>query len=233
MHGKIEDWFWNFFNQISQTDWGQYFSTLFNNFVDWFMKLDLIAQIFVGILIILGLILIGYIIYGILWLVYQIIKFVIVISIILVYGSIATIFMVFESFILPFKLISVGKYEFQWKKIGYHIQMIFIKAYHIKSKKMPQKPIFKENIEKKIKAEASSKDELLSVATLGANEENYKSEISANEIEQSLYCPNCGNKFSNKMMLMVAERQYTFCELCGYKIEDIPIDKFLVRHAST
>ena len=60
-------------------------------FIDYFMSLDLSGQILTGILIIVGLIAVGYIIYGAIWIAYQSVKFSLVLTVIAVYLSIALI----------------------------------------------------------------------------------------------------------------------------------------------
>jgi hypothetical protein len=33
--------------------------------------------------------------------------------------------------------------------------------------------------------------------------------------EERYYCPNCGNSFTNRMMLVLSDKLFVFCEHCG------------------
>jgi len=102
-------------------------------FLDYFMGLSLSAQILTGFLIIIGLVAIGYIIYGSLWITYQSIKFSIVLSVICIY-------LVFASINIAISLITdVENVGILWSKTSHGIQKIISDTYNF-DKNTPAEP---------------------------------------------------------------------------------------------
>ncbi|MCP4763023.1 MAG: hypothetical protein GY870_14690 [archaeon] len=212
-----------------------------NAFKEWFLTLALPAQILTSALIILGIIAICYIIYGTLWLTYQIVKAAIVLVIIQIYLSIVAIILII-TLISDYR--NLGN---QWSKVSHNIQRIISKAYpsengqvtarplqvdnmiHSKNNNRPtnatqgpvviirqnQKPQYEIRTPVKNKVD-EYKDPGLPLPESRYIHENQSGSLSEDTLGSS-FCPNCGAKFSSKMSSILKEKTFTFCEICGKK----------------
>nr|MDO8112307.1 hypothetical protein [Candidatus Sigynarchaeota archaeon] len=211
----IPDWF------VPVVDW-------FNQFVTFYQAQTLSVQVLLIVLIVLGFVAAGFVVYGALWLAYQIIKISIIGSILLVYLiviSIASLFLL---------AIDARKIEGIWNKAGENTRCFMNKAYPSKNKATapamapkvvaaaiaqtaPQRIIIHVNDTASSQAvtEATPKQE---VAT--AREVPPEIEIPAGPAatsERKYFCTACGTPFSSKMNTVLGQRSTCFCEHCGQK----------------
>ena len=205
-------------------------------FIEYFMGLNLSGQILTGILIIVGLIATGYIIYGAIWIAYQSIKFSVILTVIVIYLVIALVTVSISA------IANEGNIGKLWSKKSQDIQKIISSAYNfdkspVESHKSVKKPKF--NTAPPVIILEQTKD-LSTTSTLDKKiipktkiDENYATDIEeiypiqeqkikiSDEEIQSLkkqgFCPNCGNKFTPKMQNVLDEMSFTFCESCGEK----------------
>ncbi|MBD3350329.1 MAG: hypothetical protein GF364_02480 [Candidatus Lokiarchaeota archaeon] len=235
------------FEQYMTDNWGETLANIYNAFLEWFVSLEVSAQIITGILIVLGLIAVGYIIYGTLWLSYQIVKASIIFSIIVTYLSIVLVILLIESVFAIFGLLEKEHLENQWAHISYHVKYIIAKTYPTKDGKLPEKPVAKVSqkpakVEKPIHQHISAQDHvnnapviILKRKSQEAKTEDEDVRIQAEDVGQNdlvetpveaqddngygkkYFCPNCGMEFSMGMLNILKDRAYTFCEVCGEK----------------
>lgn len=207
-------------HNIFEMDWLNTLNNYLQNFVHWFLSLELPAQIITGILLILAFIGIGYAIYGILWLVYQIVKGSIIGTIIIIYLSIALVIGIFQIIFLVLgeNPESIRHY---WATVGYNIKYIVAKAYHAKT--MPQKPVKNAPNPSNTKLEVKQ-GPIVILKEEGSDSNNQNTSAQQNvkddiqpSITTKLFCPRCGSEFSSKMIDVLKERAFTFCEICGEK----------------
>ena len=201
----------------------------FRGFIEYFSGLELPAQILTGILLVLLLIGVGYIIYGSLWIAYQSVKISILLTVITIYFWI-TITVLFITLIADSQ--KVGDI---WKQSSHNIKWFVNKAYpqkngefseyqkiEIKSqlKPNPAVVIIEENTSDNSQPTELNNNNQTESTTLEKeiplpetrfeNEEEHK--------EEQYYCPNCGHSFTTRMMHVLSERDFTFCENCGERV---------------
>ncbi|MHA1729925.1 MAG: hypothetical protein ACTSWY_14525 [Promethearchaeota archaeon] len=210
-------------------NWMETIMNFYNIFLGWFSALELSAQILTILLIILGVIGIGYIVYGSFFLVYKIVKATVILTVIIIYLSLTGIIL----FILL--IVDNEKIGQQWAQTSHNIQKFISKAYHSKGKltarslvtskpdvSAAQNPpvfIFKEKsmnntpqsqIKQHIKQESKSTSIKYQIP-----EKRYENSREGKPKTEKYYCPNCGVEFTNKMMNILGEKPGVYCENCG------------------
>ncbi|MHA1112556.1 MAG: hypothetical protein ACTSRE_15795 [Promethearchaeota archaeon] len=210
-----------------------YITYYWNLFIAWFQALALPAQILVGVFLFFGVMAIAYTIYGALWITVQSIKFSILITVISVYLTFATLG-------LPLVAISGPKnIPSYWTKVGENVKWFVARMYPVKgghSHKVEtvtyttqsQTPAV-QNPPVVIIKESKSKAE--PVVHKPVQHEVYEPEPVVEEVPQPVssnppaasntnesFCPDCGEPFSDRMKYVLLDKSFTFCEECGQKI---------------
>lgn len=121
------------FEDLITNDWMQTAANFYNAFLNWFVVQPISAQIITVILIIIGFIGLGYLIYGSLWITYQAVKFSIVLTVLSIYLSFAFI-VIFFTLIFDYK--GVDK---EWTKISGSVKSFVQWAYPAKESKHAHK----------------------------------------------------------------------------------------------
>lgn len=149
---------------------------------------------------------IGYFIYGILWFVFLLVKSCFYIEV-LILQTVLTV--VNTPFLVIFATSSVKKY---WEGYGHDISNIS-KAFFIKEANMLKK---KDN-KKDIKSANIGPAEIPNVTPSIPKEP--VPPIEKKTPYTTYHCPNCGEKFTEKMFGMLEERKETYCEFCGHRVD--------------
>lgn len=218
-------------SELITDDWVQTASNLYTAFIEWFMTLQYPGQIMTGVLMILALIAVGYILYGTVWLAYQIVKASILFSIIVVYLTIVWMIISIEIVFTIFGAIEKERVVHTWNMAGYHIKNLLFKAYPSEKREAPTRPVMKGS-ENQGKLSYPTKnptatpviivEEEAPVSETGnrvdAKQQNSGSntEVETPELPK-FFCPNCGIEFSPRMIDRLKSNTYTFCEACGEK----------------
>ena len=213
----------------------------FRVFIEYFSGLELPAQILTGVLLVLLLIGVGYLIYGSLWIAYQSVKISIVLTVISIYFWIAITVLIITLIADSQKVGDI------WNQSTQNMKWFVSKAYPQKNgESLEYKKV---EIETKSQLKPNNAVVIIKENTADnsqSSEINIKSPIIESKIEEKepplpekrfedeeeferepekYYCPNCGNAFTNRMMLVLSEKPFTcFCEHCG--------EKFYKKHIS-
>lgn len=166
------------------------FMNFYGAFLNWFTALPVLAQIFTGILIILGLVGLGYLIYGIIWLAYQLVKLTIIGTILLHY----LMYVAFKMIIVV--IVDSNKVEEQW---GYSVKNMkwFVQVAYPSHKKEVYQEITTVN----------------NAQSLGSVQQ--QKQVVIIKENPNFFCTACGTAFTPRMNKMLKERAACFCESCG------------------
>ena len=204
----------------------------FRGFIEYFSGLELPAQILTGVLLVLLLIGVGYLIYGSLWITYQSVKISIVFTVLNIYFWV-TVAVLFITLIADSQ--KVGEL---WKLSTQNMKWFVSKAYPQKNgesleyqkveieTKSQLKPnnavvIIKENILDNSQKSEVNISPIIESKTgekeIPLPEKRFEDEEEFEHKEEKYFCPNCGHSFTNRMMLVLSDKPFTFCENCGEK----------------
>jgi hypothetical protein len=212
-----------------------YITFYWNLFIAWFQGLPIPAQVLVGVFLFFVAMAIIYMIYGAFWIAGQSIKFAILISVISIYLSFATLG-------LPLVAISGPKNIPQyWTRVGENVKRFVARMYPIKGK-------YKDSIETVTYTTQSQptpvqnppvviiqepKSKVAPIVQQSVQQEVYEpkptpivekvpppvvTSPSASSNARESFCPDCGEPFSDRMKYVLLDKSFTFCEECGSKI---------------
>jgi hypothetical protein len=230
---------------IFQTVFPDQLIALYNQFLSWFLALSIPGQFLTAIFIILGCIAVGYIIYGSFWLAFQIIKASIVTSVIMIYLTITGIILTIELIAdrtrleddwaevcynvkyflgkayprqdeaLPMKPVrkvaqaSVGTQSVsQVQTRSQQPPVIIIRRDELKTVQEPKTAQ---------EATATYSENKLSIPEQRFDSDIQEQSHPAPQAINEYFCPSCGNKFSPRMVNVLKDQPFTFCEHCGEK----------------
>lgn len=183
---------------IVEGDWAASFANLYNAFIGWFTGLDFPAQIIMGIFIVLSLVATGYLVYGILWLAYQAVKFSIVVSVMSVVLAAICIKMCLVL------ILSSENLESEWHSSLENLKWSWYFAYPSDEKQsLPRR---EENTTSVYKTQESPHRPEVYHITQAAR---------IRTGGRQLFCTNCGEQFTSRMQQMMDQRMSCFCESCG------------------
>ncbi|MHA1684100.1 MAG: hypothetical protein ACTSUE_24385 [Promethearchaeota archaeon] len=199
----------------------------FHNFINYFEAQDAGFQILIGFLVVLAFIAAGLLVYGLCWLVFQLVKISIIGMIILHY----LVFVGIRQFVMLFYA-SPAEINEQWERSLDNIETFFNRCYP----KKPDKPVKQDmgpervfvpvprskparppvvdrrrRMHQKFLIERSKRREEW-VSKQIARLEKRKMKMRA---RWKNYCPNCGNAFTLEMMARLDTNNYCYCQKCG------------------
>jgi hypothetical protein len=203
----------------------QQFSTFYNDFMGWYSALEMVEQIVVGAMIILGVIGAGYLIYGILWLAFQLVKAIVI----------GTVLMYFMGFVVIKLLITAiidqGRVESEWqnsiKSMKYFVRHMYPNTTDedlldnddkLDQKKKSQKVGNKENMENVVNTKTVEQTAPIQPQT---------KVITVKDTVDRFFCTNCGSAFTSAMENSVKNNHSCFCQYCGQMFvsqSDLPKD---------
>ncbi|MBD3352797.1 MAG: hypothetical protein GF364_15015 [Candidatus Lokiarchaeota archaeon] len=186
-------------------DWAGSFANVYNAFLEWFTSLDSSGQLISGILIILGLILVGYMVYGILWLAFQIMKFSIIATIILHYMGYVLVKLLVVFFI------NYSEVNNQWENSTENIKWFWNQMYPSDKVQSQKQKITKKTglAKQQLKANAESS------ATEKLNTRVKPKVFYVGDNVSNMFCTHCGTRFTDRMIEMMRNNMVCFCEKCG------------------
>jgi len=217
------------------------FNNGFDSIIPFWIGLDPGSQILGLILMILAFIAVGYVVYGILFLTWQIIKFTVMFAVLSIMWSIIIPWMLIVLIFEPKNL------RDNWS-VACDISQRVISTFYKSSNGTKTIRPLKSN-EKQITplamASASGNHSYTSYnrqsrspiiilrerdnTKLGRIQEdtmkesvdnvNNSNEVNPSEFPSNIYCPNCGNEFSSNNITILADNGFTFCEHCGEKFD--------------
>ncbi len=168
-------------------------------FLDYFSGLETFDQVLIGIIVILLAIGIGYMVYGILWLTFQLVK----ISII---GTILLYYLVFVAIkLLIVALFNVNEVETQWNYSTENMKWFFNKMYPSSSDEIEEEKPIKNNHEEILKTNSQNE---------GSNHLN-NAQIVLVKGNADYFCSHCGTPFTMKMKEVMNDKMICYCEKCG------------------
>ncbi|MBN2157094.1 MAG: hypothetical protein JW776_13705 [Candidatus Lokiarchaeota archaeon] len=179
--------------------WLEFIWDQFNLFLDWYVALDISAQILVGILIFMGLIAVTQIIKGVIWITKESVKASLLITFIILY----LIFAGFKMAIVA--IVNVKTVDNEWKHVVDNIKWLVDRFYPEKKKHKKQEPII-----------IQEQPEPVQPPQIYVIKERESVKIEEKKPKPE-YCHNCGSPFSLKMFEMLHEKGFAFCDQCGAK----------------
>jgi hypothetical protein len=195
--------------QITIPSWLQWVWDQFNLFLDWYVALDLAAQILVGVLIFMGLMGVTQIIKGAIWIAKESVKASLLLNFVILY-------LLFSGFkIAIIAIIDVKQVEKEWRHVEDNIKWLVNRFYPEKKKyNKKNKPI--------VVVEQPQPVQPPQVYVIKERDTASKTEIPPkyepeSKTPQPEYCHNCGSSFSMKMFEMLHTKGFAFCDQCGAK----------------
>lgn len=170
------------------------FAYYYDQFIQMFSSLDLAGQILTGILIILLAVGIGYLVYGILWLAFQMTKAGILIAIISTY---------LHFVILKLILVAImeGNIQAEWTNSVNNMKWMSNVFFPTDSKSFDNRVNNGQTGYNQTQSRTQTQPRIVKV----------KSGLKSNQY----HCTECGSQFTTKMVEAINNNQYAFCESCG------------------
>ncbi|MFX0101446.1 MAG: hypothetical protein ACFFCS_17865 [Candidatus Hodarchaeota archaeon] len=174
-------------------EWYDYIIDAFNDFTDYFQAQALPVQILLLVIVVCALVGVGFLIYGILWCVYQVVKAAIVGTIIVVYLTGIGIT------VLVMLIAAQDQIEPTWKRAVHNIKWFANRAWPPKEGSNRVQPILQQVV---------------------VPETIPKTVIQTREVpkaleERTYFCTHCGTPFTGKMNGLLKSAQTCYCEACG------------------
>ncbi|MBD3187648.1 hypothetical protein GF325_12510 [Candidatus Bathyarchaeota archaeon] len=197
----------------------------FNNFIAYFEAQEPGIQFLIGLLIVLGFIAAGFIVFGVLWLIYQLVKITVVGTIILVYLAFVGIKLLVMVFYADRKEIAM-----QWDNSLENMDRFFKRCYPPKDGNLipPRRDreararemaLLREKRREERRASramrAQVRLERVRARTHGLG--NPSKTNSSRAGMKPFYCTSCGQEFSEEMGYLLSRKKFCYCKNCGQK----------------